>query len=447
MEIRYEKHWSGWLNRDMEFKIYGSCGKPVIFIPCQAGRFWDFESFKMVDYWAPWIESGKCMGFSIDTIDNESWAAIGADNRWRIENHEKWYHYVVDELVPYIRHVAGMANGHDQGIMTFGASMGAMHAANFYYRRPDLFASCFAISGLYDNKEFFGAYCDELSLFPEDFFAMLLSRLSVSGAKLIATTNPDNPGHWLKRNYLDNDALDLLDLKFTLDDNPFLPSEYVRALKTEYTGVFYDRFILGNWTAAEGRIYEDFSQKCEISPQELRQRLSESPLTTSVIGVDYGGNKSASAFVHTGFDAGFSNVYVLSEHYDKRNVSAESLSSAFADFVTQERERFPTLEMACCDSAEQLLIKSFRSAVSLEVRNAMKKPVSTRINMVHRLISAGRLHFSSECPHLIEALKTAVWDDKSLHNDVRLDDGSTNIDSLDAFEYSLERFERELFRY
>lgn len=292
-----------------------------------------------------------------------------------------------------------------------------------------------------------GAYCDELSLFPEDFFAMLLSRLSVSGAKLIATTNPDNPGHWLKRNYLDNDALDLLDLKFTLDDNPFLPSEYVRALKTEYTGVFYDRFILGNWTAAEGRIYEDFSQKCVISPQELRQRLSESPLTTSVIGVDYGGNKSASAFVHTGFDAGFSNVYVLAEHYDKRNVSAESLISAFADFVTQERERFPTLEMACCDSAEQLLIKSFRSAVSLEVRNAMKKPVSTRINMVNRLISAGRLHISSECPHLIEALKTAVWDEKSLHKDVRLDDGSTNIDSLDAFEYSLERFEWELFRY
>ena len=115
-----------------------------------------------------------------------------------------------------------------------------------------------------------GAYCDELSLFPEDFFAMLLSRLSVSGAKLIATTNPDNPGHWLKRNYLDNDALDLLDLKFTLDDTPFLPSEYVRALKTEYTGVFYDRFILGNWTAAEGRIYEDFSQKCVISPQFMR---------------------------------------------------------------------------------------------------------------------------------------------------------------------------------
>lgn len=292
-----------------------------------------------------------------------------------------------------------------------------------------------------------GAYCDELSLFPEDFFAMLLSRLSTAGAKLIATTNPDNPGHWLKRNYLDNSAVDLLDIKFTLEDNTFLPAEYVRALKTEYTGVYYDRFILGNWTAAEGRIYEEFSQKCIISPEELRQRLAASPLTTSVVGVDYGGNKSASAFVHTGFDQGLRNVYVLSEHYDRRNSSAEALIAAFSDFISDERERFPSLEMACCDSAEQLLIKSFRSAVRLEVRNALKKQVSTRINMVNRLISSGRLHISSECPHLIEALKTAVWDEHSVHKDVRLDDGSTNIDSLDAFEYSVERFERELFRY
>ena len=88
MEVRYYKGYSYNLNREMEFKVYGHRGKPVLFIPCQAGRFWDFESFKMVDYWAPWIESGKCMVFSIDTIDNESWAAIGADNRWRIENHE-----------------------------------------------------------------------------------------------------------------------------------------------------------------------------------------------------------------------------------------------------------------------------------------------------------------------------------------------------------------------
>ena len=158
MEIRYEKHWSSYLNREMEFKVYGHGGKSVLFVPCQGGRFFDFENFKMLDAWADWIESGQCRVFSVDCIDNEAWAAQGADKRWRIENHERWYNYIVNELVPTIHYIA--CNG--DPIMTFGCSMGAMHAANLYYRRPDLFDSCFAISGLYDNKLFFGDYCDDL---------------------------------------------------------------------------------------------------------------------------------------------------------------------------------------------------------------------------------------------------------------------------------------------
>ena len=79
MQVRYEKHWSGHLYREMEFKVYGHSGKPVLFIPCQAGRFWDFEGFNMDKTWAPWIESGEVMVFSCDSIDNEAWAAQGAD--------------------------------------------------------------------------------------------------------------------------------------------------------------------------------------------------------------------------------------------------------------------------------------------------------------------------------------------------------------------------------
>ena len=157
MKIEYRKHYSHHLGRDMEYKVYGHAGKPVMFIPCQAGRFWDFESFKMTDYWAKWIDEGKCIVYSVDTIDNEAWADMGGDCRRRIENHENWFNYVTREVVPIIQ-----AENNGQGIMTFGMSMGAMHAANLYYRRPDLFDSCFAISGLYDNKEFFGDYCDHL---------------------------------------------------------------------------------------------------------------------------------------------------------------------------------------------------------------------------------------------------------------------------------------------
>ena len=181
MKIEYRKHYSHHLGRDMEYKVYGHAGKPVMFIPCQAGRFWDFESFKMIDYWAKWIEAGQCIVYSVDTIDNEAWANKGGDGRTRIQNHENWFNYICNEVVPIIK-----GENWNQGIMTFGASMGAMHAANLYYRRPDLFDSCFAISGLYDNKEFFGDYCDDLVYnncpvfylpnMPEDHFYMDMYR-------------------------------------------------------------------------------------------------------------------------------------------------------------------------------------------------------------------------------------------------------------------------------
>ncbi len=162
MEVQYHRHYSGALGRDMEFKVYGHAGKPVLFIPCQGGRFFDFENFRMTDYWYKWIDAGMCTVYSVDTVDNETYADLGGDPRRRIERHEQWYHYIVDEMVPTIRHMSGLRNGYDQRIMPFGCSMGAMHAANLFFRRPDLFDKVFAISGLYDSRLFFGDYMDDL---------------------------------------------------------------------------------------------------------------------------------------------------------------------------------------------------------------------------------------------------------------------------------------------
>lgn len=162
MEIRYFKHYSSYLGRDMEFKVYGHAGKPVIFFPCQAGRFFDFENYKMIDYWAKWIEAGRCTVYAVDVIDGETYANLGGDCRWRAEQHERWYNYIIEEMVPTIRHLSAERNGYDQPIMTFGCSMGAMHAANVFFRRPDIFDTVFAISGVYDAKEFFGDYMDDV---------------------------------------------------------------------------------------------------------------------------------------------------------------------------------------------------------------------------------------------------------------------------------------------
>ena len=105
MEMQYFKWYSRELNRDMEMKVYGHAGRPVLFIPCQDGRYFDFENFKMTDTWAPWIENGEVMVFSIDTMDVETWSGKG-DPRWRIERHEQWMRYIVHEVAPFIQNMA-----------------------------------------------------------------------------------------------------------------------------------------------------------------------------------------------------------------------------------------------------------------------------------------------------------------------------------------------------
>jgi esterase/lipase superfamily enzyme len=161
MEIRYFKHYSTRLNRDMEFKVYGHGGRPVLLIPCEGGRFYDYEDFGMIDHWSQWIEEGRCCLYTLDSIDHETYLSRSSPEA-RTRRHEQWYNYIISELVPYIRLLSQERNGYDQGIMTFGCSMGAMHAANVFFRRPDIFDRVFAISGLYDSRDSFGDYMDDL---------------------------------------------------------------------------------------------------------------------------------------------------------------------------------------------------------------------------------------------------------------------------------------------
>ena len=89
MQTYYTKWYSPSVGREMEIKVYGHAGRPVLFIPCQDGRFFDFENYRMTDAWAPWIESGQCMVFSIDTLDKETYSAT-YDPHDRIRRHEAW---------------------------------------------------------------------------------------------------------------------------------------------------------------------------------------------------------------------------------------------------------------------------------------------------------------------------------------------------------------------
>ena len=164
MYTQYEKWYSMALGREMECKIYGHGGRPVLFIPCQNGRFFDFENFKMTDTWAPWIESGQVMVCAVDTLDAETWSNKTGDPRWRIERHEAWVRYLTEEVVPLLWHLARERNGWTgkPGILAFGASLGAIHAANLYFRFPYLFDRLLALSGIYTAEYGFDGYMDDL---------------------------------------------------------------------------------------------------------------------------------------------------------------------------------------------------------------------------------------------------------------------------------------------
>ena len=164
MKIETFKPHSYILNRTMPMKVYGHGGKPVLFLPCQDGRHVDFEGFHMSDTLAPWIDGGRCMVFSIDTLDRESWSDRDGNPYDRIRRHERWIEYITREAVPFIRAYSNAQNGWTgyPGVMTFGCSLGASHALNLYLRFPDLFDRCLALSGVYHASYFFGDYSDEL---------------------------------------------------------------------------------------------------------------------------------------------------------------------------------------------------------------------------------------------------------------------------------------------
>ena len=321
-------------------------------------------------------------------------------------------------------------------------------------KKAELFGRCVYLEGASDvraeNKirglTLCGAYIDELTLIDEDFFVMMLSRLSEPDAKLFATTNPDSPNHWLMTNYIQRaeaGELEFLRIKFSIEDNPYLTKEYVKSLKSEYTGVFYQRFIKGEWVAAEGVVYPEYAD----NPQKFQKKTPPEDISFATIGVDFGGNKSAHAFVCLGFTKGFRQCVVLDEFYLKEQISPERLEREFVAFCKRQKDCYRVYE-AYCDSAETTLIQGLLNStvsngIAIDVKKAKKTKIIDRIRFLNAMIASQRFSVMENCKHVNEALCQAVWDE-SKAEDVRLDDGYRNVDSLDALEYAAEPYIKEM---
>ncbi len=293
-----------------------------------------------------------------------------------------------------------------------------------------------------------GAYIDELTLSPESFYSMLLTRLSLKGAKLFATTNPDSPSHYVYTDIIKNENIDKRIVKFTLDDNDFLDPEYVRNLKAEFTGVFYERFILGNFVRAEGIIYQDFANNTDnylIDEKDIRdiQRI--------VIGVDYGASASKTVFKAVGFSNNYKDIIVLAECDLKGLHSPELMYAKFEEFLNIIQSKFGGVRDVFADwgglgdvITSGLIDYCQRRKLKVQIQNAEKGKILDRIQLTTQLMAQGRLKVNRNCKNIILAFQDAVWDEKN--ENTRLDDGTSDVDSLDAFEYAIYPFTNYLIK-
>ncbi|MEI6286984.1 MAG: alpha/beta hydrolase-fold protein [Bacillota bacterium] len=145
MNIEYHKHWSSNLNREMEYKVYGHAGKPIIVFPSSGGSFYEYEDFKMIEASQPYIDAGSIQFFSVSSVDKEMWLSTTHSMEHRAWASTAFDKYITDEFTPIVRE----RTGYDT-FMATGCSMGAYHSLNMWLRHPEIFDEAIALSGRYD---------------------------------------------------------------------------------------------------------------------------------------------------------------------------------------------------------------------------------------------------------------------------------------------------------
>ena len=294
---------------------------------------------------------------------------------------------------------------------------------------------------------------DEVVLMPRSFVEQALARCSVDGAKLWFSCNPGSPHHWFYQEWIKRHReRNTLYLHFEMRDNPGLSERTLERYENMYAGIFYDRYVRGLWIAAEGVVYKDFANDTEkylIDDPIKWAEENDTKFSVISIGVDFGGTKSATKFQATGITRDFRVIALEEEYIKNEEIDPDALNRRFATFCRLITAKYGYSQTRA-DSAETVLIRGLdhtaqKQNLGTQVKNALKMQITDRIRLVVLLMKQGRLKVSRNCPHLIDAFQSAIYDPDKFE-DERLDDGTSDIDSLDAFEYSIEPYYKELER-
>lgn len=251
---------------------------------------------------------------------------------------------------------------------------------------------------------------------------------------------------------------------FTIFDNINITKESREATISQYEegSVWFQRDILGIRCIAEGLIYRNLAAEYAASNNEQRKHLinadevnkliEENKFMSINIGVDFGGTNSAHAFVASGITEGYEKLIALaSEKHleDIEKIDPDKLGQLVVMFVKQILDKYGFVSAIYPDSAESVLIRGIKKALidaelgNIPVKNARKEVINDRIFALASLSAQNRFYYTEDCTTLLEAIGTAIWNPKSLVKE-RLDDGTSDIDSLDAFEYTYERIIKRL---
>lgn len=296
------------------------------------------------------------------------------------------------------------------------------------------------------------AVCDEVTTYPKNVFAMLVSRLSEPGAVCVCTTNPDIPSHWLKTDYMDKKGVRKAIYNFTIDENPTLSPEYVEHMKSLYEGTeFYDRFILGKWVSGSGAIYKLFvlnnkrylfNEDVDAEPKDKRKYIEFS------VGVDFGENVSATVFKLVGLKPNYTGVDILAEKRITKHGDVKLLQKQFIEFLRNCKALGYRTDYAYYDNAQKTLGESLKTAVAeagipCYVLPCVKDEIRERIHTTLALMGADMIQVHVRCEYAIKAFNDAVFAEGT---DERLDEVSeiNVIDDLDAFEYAIQKWSNNL---
>ena len=291
------------------------------------------------------------------------------------------------------------------------------------------------------------AYGDEVTTWNREVFEMLKSRLRCENSLFDGTCNPDGPKHWFKT-FLDSDA-DIFQQKYTIDDNPFLPPRFVEELKKEYEGtVYYDRYIRGNWTRAEGLLFPQFADNPKRWNIDYEDAL-KLPVSQVFIGFDIGGTKSHSTFVATGIVGNYQRQVRLAEKkvkHSKGTVDPDRIYAAYDGFQKELKLLYPDFPVTYCfvDNEAQVIENGLRTfsqqkGYYTKVADCKKVKFTERTLSYNYLFNTEKFMIvSSMCPSIIEALSTMVYADEK--EDELLDDYTTDVDTYDADFYSWSRY-------